>query len=75
MEKAYDPKALALMLKDKGLDLAEESVVLVVDVLFDWLEQSAKLSTTPFDDAAMLVAPKVKELVHSLVDKIDGEIG
>lgn len=75
MEKAYDLKDLALRLKGRGLDIAEEaSKVIIVEVL-GWVEDSAKLSATPYDDMGLIVVPKIKELALQYADKIDGQVG
>ena len=75
MEKAYDLKELGEVLKGKGLDLAEESLNMVFDSLMDWIEASAKVSATPYDDMAMVIMPQLKKLVKEAIDKIDGEEG
>ena len=75
MEKAYDIKALGENIKSKGLDLAEDAIVLVVEELFNWIEESAKLSETPYDDMGLVVLPQLKKLALAQVDKIDGQEG
>jgi hypothetical protein len=75
MDKAYDLKALGEKLKGRGLDLAEESVKILVEESFDWVAESAKLSATPYDDMAAVILPKLKELALAAVDKIDGQVG
>jgi len=74
MTKAYDIGELVLQVKGKGLDLAEESVKLLVGEIFKWIEASAKLSATPYDDMALIVLPKLKDFALSAVDKIDGKV-
>jgi hypothetical protein len=74
MEKAYDIKVLVEGLKGKGLDLAEDAAVIVIEELFVWIEKSALISETPYDNMALVVLPKVKELALGLVDKIDGKV-
>lgn len=75
MEKAYDVKVLLEGLKGKGLDLAEEAGKIVVEELFVWLEASAKVSTTPYDDMALIILPKLKEMALEVTDKVDGKVG
>lgn len=75
VEKAYDLKALADKLKARGLELAEDGAKGVVEDVFAFLEESAKLSSTPFDDMALIILPKVKEMLLGAVDKIDGQVG
>ena len=41
----------------------------------DWIEASAKVSATPYDDMAMVIMPQLKKLVKEAIDKIDGEEG
>jgi hypothetical protein len=73
--EAYDIKHLAEILKTKGLVLAEESAEILVESVFQWVEESAKLSATPYDDMALLVLPQIKGFVKKAVDKIDGQEG
>jgi len=75
MDKAYDLKELGNVLKGKGLDVAEESLNILFDSVVEWVEESAKISATPYDDMAMLVMPQLKKLVKEAIDKIDGEEG
>jgi hypothetical protein len=75
MEKAYDLKDLGLKLKSKGLDLAEDASKIVADSVFEWFEESAKLSSTPYDDMALIVLPQIKSFVAGQIDKIDGKVG
>lgn len=74
MEKAYDLGAFALQLKARGLDLAEEAVKIIVEESFSFIEESAKLSASPYDDMALIVLPKLKEMALQGVDKIDGKV-
>lgn len=73
MEKAYDLKELVKLSKDEGLMIAEEGAEALVKVVFSWLEESAKLSKTPYDDMGLVVMPKLKEMVLDQIDKIDGQ--
>jgi hypothetical protein len=75
MEKAYDFKALAAILKSNGLELAEEAAEIVAKSTFEWFEKSAQLSETKYDDLMLAVLPLVKPLVMKQVDKIDGVEG
>lgn len=75
MVKAYDLKVLAEKLKGKGLDLAEEGAKIAVEGIFEWVEESAKISATPYDDMGAIVLPQLKKFALEQVDKIDGEQG
>lgn len=75
MEKAYELKYLGEKLKGRGLDLAEESLKIVVEELFDFLKESAELSATPLDNVAAALYPEAKALLLGMVDKIDGKEG
>jgi len=72
MEKAYDAKVLVAKLKARGLDVAEEAAKVLIEESFTWVEESAKLSATPYDDMGLVIIPKLKELALKEVDKIDG---
>jgi hypothetical protein len=75
MEKAYDVKDLAARLKGRGLDLAEEAAKIVIEETLVWIEESAKLSATPYDDMGLIVLPQLKKLALDAADKIDGQEG
>lgn len=75
MEKAYDPKALLERLKGRGLEVAEEAGKVVVEEVFAWFEESAKLSATPIDDVALILVPQLRAAALGAVDKIDGKAG
>jgi hypothetical protein len=75
MGKAYDVKVLVEKLKAKGLDLAEETVKIIVGETIDWAVESAQVSSMPYDDVIALVAPQIKKKALELADKIDGQEG
>jgi len=56
-KKAYDTALLLEILKDQGLEIAEESVKILINGVMDWLEESATLSDTPYDDMASMLYP------------------
>jgi len=70
-KKAYDVKLLLEQFKGEGLELAEESVKIVINGLFKWLEESAMLSETPYDNMAVVLYPKLKELALEQAEKIN----
>jgi len=71
MEKAYDPKALLAELKDNGLELAEDAAETIIEAMFSWIEKSAKLSPTVYDDMALIVLPQLKILALKAADNIN----
>lgn len=71
MEKAYDLKGLMEEVKGKGLSIAEEGAEQLFDAVMIWLEKSADLSESPYDDMLKLLYPQVKDLVKKQIDKID----
>lgn len=73
--KPYDLKELGKALKAKGLTAVENCAKEVVEEVMAWLEASAKASKNPYDDMALVIFPKVKELILAQVDKIDGQVG
>lgn len=75
-QKAYDPKDLVKKFAEKGISVLESAAKDSVEVLFAWLHESAKLSTTPIDDILDAAAyPTLKDLILKEVDKIDGQVG
>jgi len=75
MTKAYDAKELVAKLKGKGLDVAEAAAKEVVLSVFEWLEESATISPTPYDNVLLIIYPEVKKLAMTAIDKIDGAEG
>lgn len=73
--KAYDVKVLAEKLKKRGLDLAEDAAMIVLEETADWVVESAAISETPFDDVAAVVMPTLKKEAARHIDKIDGQVG
>jgi len=61
------------ILKSKGLDVAEDALAQVVEGCFDMAEVLIKKSENKFDDMALVVLPKLKQVVLDLVDKLDKE--
>jgi hypothetical protein len=74
-KKAYDLKELGAKLKKRGLDLGEQAVKMIAEETFSWVEESAVISETPYDDMAMVVLPQLKKVAFESIDKIDGEEG
>lgn len=72
---AYDLKLLGEKLKGKGLDLAEETLNILVEEMASWCVECAAKSATPYDDIVAIVMPQVKKYALEQVDKIDGEVG
>lgn len=70
MEKAYDLKVLEAKLKEKGMPVLEGAALAVVDSVFEWIEESAKVSETKVDDVMAGLLPSVKDWVHAKVDEI-----
>jgi len=76
MEKAYDVKELAKIAQSKGLNIAEEAALELLNSVEEWALESAKLGKHGIVDAVVLVAvPQVVKLGKDLADKIDGQVG
>lgn len=75
MEQAYQVSALVEKLKARGLELGEEAAKGVIGDVCTWLEDSVRLSATPFDDVALAVLPHLKKFGLDQADKIDGQVG
>jgi len=75
MKKPWDKKALVAKLKENGLDIAEETVMLMIDGVFDWAEESIKLTPNKLDDLALPVLKITRTFLKKKADQIDGEIG
>lgn len=75
MTKAYDVQVLIADAKDIGLEIGEDVAVKLLDVVYNWFEKSANLSSTPFDDMAVPFVEKGMLFAKLYADKIDGKIG
>lgn len=70
-KKAYDAKLLLESLKSEGLEIAEESAKILVEGVMGWLEESARLSETPYDDMASIIYPQLKKIVMEKIEDIN----
>ena len=69
-------KSLGEFLKEKGLDVAEDTARSVVEAVFDFAEYYVKSTPNTTDDAlAAGLLPLVKPIVLNAVDKIDKKEG
>lgn len=75
MEKAYDTKALLEQLKGRGLDLAEDAAVIVLDEVLKWFKASAELSENQYDNLVLAILPMLESVALEQIDKIDGKEG
>jgi hypothetical protein len=73
MEKAYDLKLLGEELKKEGLEVAEESLKIILTAVMNFLERSAELSDTPIDDMVAMLYPQLKKLALKEIEKINKE--
>lgn len=71
MEKAYDFKGLLDELKNNGLEIAEESAKVVIESVFAWLDKSADLSATPYDNLLKPFYPQIKAYALAKADEIN----
>lgn len=71
----YDIKVLGEKLKAKGLDVAEESLKILVSETLDWVAKSAPVSPNKIDDVVAMAIPFVKPQIMKAIDKIDGQEG
>lgn len=75
MTTAYDPKFLLEGLKADGVELSEEAVKKVINRFIDWLDLSAQVSQTPFDDMLRVAYPTIRDWALAKADQIDGKVG
>jgi hypothetical protein len=75
MEKAYDVKALAEKLKEKGLPEVENMAVLAYQAIKEWAVESAALSENKIDDVLMPALSFLDGMILPAIDKIDGKEG
>jgi hypothetical protein len=68
-------KSLSELLKEKGLDIAEDAAKLVVEAVLELAEKAAKDSSNKFDDVLLAVLPLLKPVIMDYIDKIDKKVG
>lgn len=73
MERAYDLADLGKRLQAAGLDNAEELAEEAYQEIKEWLQDSARLSATPFDDVLMSFIDQLDNLVLPVIDRLDGQ--
>lgn len=73
--KPYDFKVLMERLKAKGLDIAEDAVVMIWNETSAWVKESAQVSVSKMDDLAIPVIEIVDGFAKVQIDKIDGKVG
>ena len=71
MENAYQFSGLTDKLKEQGVEVAEEAAKVIIKSVFAWLDESAELSATKYDDILRPFYPKIEEYVLALAEKIN----
>lgn len=69
--EAYDVKLLLEKLKGQGLEIAEESAKVLLNGVFEWVEESAQKSPNPYDNMALVILPQLKKFALEAADKIN----
>ena len=69
---SYDIKKLGERLKVKGLDIAEDVLIDVINETFDWGTEEAKLNGHVVVQGLL---PVVKPFILQAADKVDGKEG
>lgn len=75
LQKAYDFEVFVKRLKARGLEISEEALKMLIIEMFKFLRESAPLSSTPYDDMALIVYPQIESMLLKAIDKIDGQVG
>lgn len=70
MEKAYDPKALIEKLKAKGIDAADHLAKDIIECVFEFGEESIKMSDNKFDDLLLQFMPAAKDHLLAKIDEV-----
>ena len=70
-----ESKSLVELLKEKGLDVAEDSAKMIIEAVFEFAESAVAKTENKYDDMLLAAIPLLKPMVLGLVDKIDGKVG
>jgi hypothetical protein len=71
MEKAYDLPSLVSAIKAQGIEVTEELAKSITIAVIAWLDESASVSPTPYDDMLKVLYPVIKEKLLALEEKIN----
>jgi hypothetical protein len=77
MEKAFDVGALGEEFKSQGMEVAEESVKIMVKVVMPWLKRSFELSETKIDDIMVPLMDPAQAWILGMtedINKADNEV-
>lgn len=66
-------KELVEELKKKGINIAEDAVMHLIDAVFEIGERAVVASENKYDDLLLAAFPAGKKALKDLADKIDGE--
>ena len=73
---SYELGTLGVELKDKGLDIAEDAVMNVIEAVEAWAVKEAAKAEKPLVDGMVLaLAPMLGKLAKEAADKIDQKEG
>lgn len=73
--KAYDLKELVAILKEQGVDVAEDAAQTLYESMKFWIVESAKISPNPYDDLGIPFMGTLDKAVLPQIDKINGKVG
>lgn len=70
---AYEVSKLVDKLKSKGLDVAEDAAVVVLEAVVEFVKEGAAESENKVDDLLVPLVDAIKPIVVQQLDKIDGK--
>jgi hypothetical protein len=70
---AYEAHKLVDKLKSKGLDVAEDAAVVVLEAVVEFIKEGAAESENKVDDLLVPLVDAVKPIIVQQLDKIDGK--
>ena len=70
-----DFKKLVEILKEHGLDIAEDAAEVLAKSVLSWLKEEVVASPNKYDDLLLAVLPVLEPMIFKAIDKIDGEEG
>ena len=62
-------------LKAKGIEVAEDALILLLDEVLDYAAKKVIETENKFDDMLIAVLPIIKSQLADLIDKVDGKEG
>lgn len=70
-----DFKRLVDILKEQGIDIAEDAAEMLAKSILTWIKEEVVASENKYDDLVLAIFPVLEPMLFKAIDKIDGKEG